>query len=74
MVDVTLTKEKRRRALLLLRNGNVSRLGPEAALIYTVGLVIADEDGIVRKPDVDRALEDPAIVATARELLRRARA
>ena len=70
---MTLTPEKRRRTLLLLRNGNVSRLAPDAALTYTVGLVVADEEGIVRRPDVERALADPAIVSIARELLRRAR-
>lgn len=67
-----LSPATRRRAMLLLQHGSVSRLDPEARIVYAVSLVIADGEGCVDRAALATAATDPALRAIAKELLRRA--
>lgn len=65
-------KTRRRRALLVLRHGSVSRRPVEDQIVYAVGLLIADAEGRVDREQLVAAAQDPEYCAAARELLKEA--
>ncbi len=69
---LVLSPSKRKRALDLLRHGNVSRLDAEAQLVYAVGLIICDDEGHINEHRLHVALNDRATCVEAAGLLKRA--
>ena len=69
---IKINPERRRRALLLLRHGSVSRRPLDDQIVYTVGLLIADADGRVDRDQLVAAAQDPEYCAAARKLLKEA--
>jgi hypothetical protein len=65
------TAERKKRALELLRHGNISRLSPEAQVAYTLSLLVSDDDGRINKVTLELANSDPAMRSIAGELLRK---
>ena len=66
------TRERRRRALTLIRHSNVSRLSADAALVLVVGMLIADDEGHIDRQTLAAAAQDSDTCAVAAELLRQA--
>jgi hypothetical protein len=74
-VKANFSRERRRHVIALLRGDRVlETVGPDAQLLYAVGGLVCDEAGRVSESHLRAALRDPSIVATARELIRKAAA
>lgn len=70
-----LSRDRRRLAFRMLRGEGILEhpdLDDDAKLLYTVGLLVCDNQGRMSQADLDAALDDPSIVNAARQIMARA--